>query len=290
MHQSTIAMLKLRYNSDFRKALLIVAFGLVVGSYVLEYSHAVAARFNACFIRREVERPPPTLIPLGDSQLHNLSVYVMWFAMFVLSILPRGRVAALHSLTLASLWFHTTYIILAAAKAPLDDYNCTGRHPNFPNGISGHYCYFIFVMLTAPRFAHMRIRANPHLPQSILILVSFLIGLFTVGAIATLYRTFFHGYHSVRQIIFGVALGLASHVALDSFHFAPLIPSPEVTKFAFLLANSLTAVAFYLRLWPHNQAEPAIGYLQFLFHGGLWLILLVTGLWIPRNPPKEATD
>lgn len=79
-----------------------------------------ATGLNAFSIRAELERPPPTIIPLEYSQLHNLFMFNMRFAMFVLSIVPKGRVAALHSLTLASLWFHTTYITFAAAKAPLD--------------------------------------------------------------------------------------------------------------------------------------------------------------------------
>lgn len=274
----------------FRVTLLVVAICLVVATYVLQYRASTAARIDACFIRREIQEPPPTIIPISDSLLHNLSVAIMWMAMIILSFLPQARMDGLHSLILSSLWFHTTYILLAAMKAPLADYNCAGRHPNFPNGVSGHYCYFIFVMLTAPRFAQSRLQANPNIARSVLVPVSMLIALFTVGAVSTLYRTFFHGYHSLRQILLGAALGIVSHVTLDYFHFSTTVPSSSASKVAFLLANSLTATSLYLRLWPHVEAGPAVGSDQLVFHLCLWFLLLITSSQLPNVSRKVATD
>lgn len=272
-----------------RGALLTLAVCLTIATSILKFKDGATERFDACFIRRESQRPPPPLIPLRDSVLHDASVYVMWLSMLLLCMLPNGRHAAFDSLTFSSIWFHTTYIFLAAAKAPLQDYNCAGRHVSFPNAISGHYCYFVFVILTAARFTRLRLHANANPSPIILLVVIALLCAFFVGAVATLYRTFFHGYHSLKQIFLGTSLGLFSHVVLDIVHLDPSTVFPSLTQILLLLSNSLTAIALYLRLWPHQKAGPAIGSYQFLFHATLWAILLASSSRSLLRK-KQATD
>lgn len=278
----------MKISNSFRGLLMIIAACLAAMTGFLQFNSATSERFDACFIKREIQRPPPPWIPLGDSRLHDLSVYIMWLAMIILCLLPRDRIAGFHSLTFSSIWFHTTYILLAAAKAPLNDYNCAGRHPNFPNGISGHYCYFVFVILTAPRFAQIQLRANPNASRAILFLVTFLLSTFSVGAVATLYRTFFHGYHSLRQIFLGISLGLTSHVLLDVLHFENDIS--VLVQTLVLLSNSILVSAMYIGLWPHHQAGPAISQNQFMFHASLWTILALTGFQLPKARTKQASE
>lgn len=283
-------MLSFRYTRQTRTALTIIPLLLVVLTVVLDYNATSRARMDACFIRREVQRPGPTLIPLGDGLLHNLSVYVMWISMFILAALPVGRTRAFYLLTYSSIWFHTTYILLAALKAPLFDFNCAGRHPEYPNGISGHYCYFVFVALTSRRFALARYRSNPDASRIALALVAFLMTLFAIGATATLYRTFFHGYHSPRQIALGTALGMLSHVLLDNFQFREDSEPPTSISLSLLLANSLTSLTSYYIAWPHDKAGPAISQGQLVFHAALWVILIATAQSRVYSRAKVATD
>lgn len=282
-------MISIPHSNRGRSALLTLALLLTVATTILNFKDGATERFDACFIRRESQRPPAPLIPLRDSVLHDASVYVMWVSMLLLCMLPNGRQAAFESLTFSSIWFHTTYIFLAAAKAPLQDYNCAGRHIHFPNAISGHYCYFIFVILTAAQFTRLRLAANPNPSPLILLVVLTLLCAFVIGAVATLYRTFFHGYHSLRQIFLGTSLGLFSHVLLDIVHLDASTGFSTFSQIVLLLSNSLTTIALYLQLWPHQKAGPAIGPYQFLFHASLWTILLASSSRLLFRK-KQATE
>lgn len=283
-------MLSLRYDLRTRVVLAAIPLLLVLLTVTLDYNSATSTRQDTCYIRRELEKPGPTLIPLRDGPLHNYSVYVMWISMFLLALLPNSRLRALYLLTYTSIWFHITYIMLAALKAPLYDFACAGRHPMFPNGISGHYCYFIFVALTAPRYARARLRTNPNASRVILAAAAVLMTLFTIGGTATLYRTYFHGYHSPRQIALGAALGVFSHIVLDTFEYMdnrePSIP----VSLAVLLATSLTSLTSYYYVWPHQSAGDAITTGHLMFHGTLWLILLATTKTQLAAKAKVAID
>lgn len=263
---------------------------LLIITVALHFNDSSRRKLDACYIRRELERPAPTLIPLGDGLLHNLSVLIMWTAMFLLALLPDLRTRAIYLLTYTSLWFHITYILLAVLKAPLYDYNCAGRHVHYPNGISGHYCYFIFVAMTARRFAQARYRANPNAPRILVAMVAVLMTLFGIGGFATLYRTFFHGYHSSRQIILGAALGILSHILLDIFQFREEAEPPVAISLGVLFASSLTSLTMYSLVWPHEAAGAAISQGHLMFHSTLWFILLVTA-WLRVNTEvKVATE
>lgn len=272
-------MLGLSYTTNIRPILVGLAIFLVLLTVALTYHERTNSHLDACFINREVQAPGPTIIPIRDGPLHNFSVYVMWLSMFVLSILPHGRSKAIFSLTYSSIWFHSTYILLAALKAPLSDYNCAGRHKFYPNGISGHYCYFVFVSLTAARFAQARLKANQTPPIFLLSIAAFLMTLFSIGAIGTLYRTFFHGYHSVRQIFLGTSLGIFSHLGLDYTLYDNPIQYPPIRPLLTLFANSVSSLALYKHLWPHRAAGPAISAAQLVFHAGLWLVQLVNAFF-----------
>lgn len=252
---------------------------------------------DACFINREIMSRPPSskrAIPLADTTLHNSSVLLLWVIIFLLCLLPNQRIWATFTAFLTTVWFHTTYILLAALKALRADFNCAGRHPFFPNGISGHYCYFVFVLLTLIRFTRARVSANPSVSTSSLLVLSALLAIFIVGAVATLYRTFFHGYHSPRQILLGTALGLVSHVTLHILH---LTQPPPTLSFATALptlvvaaANSLLAFTLYFVLWPHVSAGPAITTTQVVFHLSLWAALTLVTRLLQASRNKHATD
>jgi hypothetical protein len=251
---------------------------LLVVTLALSLHHRLSTHLDACFIYREQERPPPTYIPLGDSALHNYSVVAIWGAMLALLALPARRLPGLYALLFTALWFHVTYILLCALKAPLDDFNCAGRHRLYPNGVSGHYCYFLFVSLSAPILAGTRLRANAVQPAAVIVPAAAFFAFFAVGAPATLYRTWAHGYHSPRQILLGSALGLASHAALESFFLSrlddPRPPFGDVMEIAVLAAGSSTSLFLYNLLWPLSTAGPALTTGHMYFHAGLWFAVI----------------
>lgn len=276
------------YSSKQRQALIAIPAILLAVTLALSRNDHYSAKMNACFIYRATEKPRPTWIPIRDGALHNYSVYVMWAGMLILALLPGRRAVGLFSLLYSSVWFHTTYVLLAALKALMDDFNCAGRHVRYPNGISGHYCYFLFVTLTVRVLAQPRLRANPAAPQMLMAAAGVLLGMYAVGAWATLYRTFAHGYHSMQQIFLGSALGLASHIALETFMFSGLVDAALLMQLSVLVANSSVVFAMYYSWWPTERAGPAITPGHVYFHLVLYAGLFVTAMLLTEEESAKS--
>lgn len=272
------------YQPRTRYALGAIVAALLVLTVALDRHSRFNVQLNACYIHRAIEKPAPVWIPLRDGPLHNYSVYIMWAAAIILALLPNQRAAGLYSVFYSSLWFHQTYVLLAALKSLMTDYNCAGRHLTYPNGISGHYCYFLFVSLTLPRLARSRLASNRRIPRVISVVVTILISLYAVGAFATLYRTFAHGYHSMRQIFLGSALGLASHLSLEIL-LGGNKPLPMNTQIAVLIANSALAFTAYYSWWPADAGH-AIPFPQVYFHTALYVGLLASAFFIRKKTAK----
>lgn len=271
------------YTATQRYALFTLPLLLLFATLLLSRHPHYSPKMNACYIYRESETPLPTWIPLRDGLLHNLSVYLMWAGMLLLALLPRARALGLFSLLYASVWFHATYVLLAALKAPLGDFNCAGRHARYPNGISGHYCYFLFVTLTVPAVAMPRLRANKQAARGALAAAGGLLAMYAVGAGATLYRTFAHGYHSMQQIFLGSALGIASHALLEAFVFSGMVHASVRMQMSVLVANSCVAFAMYYSWWPTEKAGPAITPAHVYFHALLYAGLFVTAMLLTEE-------
>lgn len=280
-------MLLASYSAPRRHALAVLPFVLFFITLLLSWHDHYSTRINSCYIYRQFEKPARTWIPIRDSALHNYSVYVMWTAMLILALLPNDRIAGLYALLFSSIWFHITYVLLAALKSRMDDFNCAGRHDTYPNGISGHYCYFLYVSLTIPLLARPRIAANRNAPPIIFAIVTALLGVYAVGAAATLYRTFMHGYHSIRQIFLGSALGLAAHLFLEFFQSKAMSPSVG-SQLAMLVSNSILVFTLYYTWWPTQQAGPAISIGQVFFHLALYLALCASAVLLSEKERKRG--
>lgn len=273
------------YSPLYRRILALVPAILLVITSLLSLHDLSAEKLDACFIARELEPHPPNVIPIADSTLHNLAVAAVWIAMLTLLTLPQSRVHAAYTLAYTALWFHSTYILLAALKAPLDDFNCSGRHPLYPNGISGHYCYFVFVSLTVPLLIQARLRSNPSQSRKpvVAVAIAFLI-IYAVSATATLYRTLIHGYHSPRQILLGTALGMGSHCVLDRLLFdraSTRLQQTPATAVAILISKSFLSFSLYNLLWPFATAGPAVTRPHIAFHAVMWCILFACSYLLP---------
>jgi hypothetical protein len=279
-----------------RRVVAVAPLVLVALLLALSLHSPLSVRMDTCYIQRELERPAPTTIPLSDSTLHFYSVFTVWAAMLVLLLLPLRRVRALYTLAYTSVWFHCTYVLLAALKAPLDDFKCAGRHHTYPNGISGHYCYFVFVALTVPLLVRDRLIANPspssRSPNIIAVAASFL-AFFAVGAPATLYRTFIHGYHSFRQILLGAALGMESHAVLERFILGRSDDDAFslALQIAVLAAKALSAFTLYFVLWPVTSAGPALTPAHFRFHIAAWCLVISAAIaMMPQFSPHAPSQ
>lgn len=261
-----------------RRALMFAPIVLLAMTAALSLHSHYAVQLDACYINRLTEKPEPVWIPLADSLLNDLSVMSIWGAILLLLTLRNDRKGAVYELAYSAQWFHVTYFLLAALKAPLADYNCAGRHALYPNGISGHYCYFLFVSLTAPSLIRSRLHQNPNASKVKLALPALLYAAFGVGSVATLYRTWMHGYHSPRQILLGSALGIASFNVLQRFFFDRddrLRSRNFIALQLMTLAScALTFFALYQALWPLGSAGPALTRGHAIFHASVWVILL----------------
>jgi hypothetical protein len=269
----------LSYSPSQRRVVLGIPLVLVLLTVGLSFHPRVGSRLDVCFIQREFEKPGPTRIPIGDSALHNFSVLAVWASVLVLLLLPADRYYAVFQLTYAALWFHSTYILLAALKAPLEDYACAGRHSLYPNGISGHYCYFVFVAMTVPFLWNARLRSNPQASSRLMVPAVACLLCFVIGATATLHRTIMHGYHSPRQIMLGIALGMSSHGVLERvFLGLPRQRNSIPLLLAFLCAIAVSSYALYELVWPKLTAGHALTTSHFVFHLSLWLVLIASAM------------
>jgi len=111
------------------------------------------------------------------------------------------------------IWYVVSYFICIILKHALGDFSCH-KHPN---SVSGHVNYHVFYALSALYI----ILHSSYIPKKSLfhsfkkngwILLSY--GLFLVSSFATLWRTWSHGYHTPRQMLYGGLLGILSHFLL----------------------------------------------------------------------------
>eukprot|EP00761_Pharyngomonas_kirbyi_P012625 gb/GECH01012652.1/.p1 GENE.gb/GECH01012652.1/~~gb/GECH01012652.1/.p1 ORF type:complete len:312 (+),score=16.14 gb/GECH01012652.1/:1-936(+) len=134
----------------------------------------------------------------------------------------QGRTArhALMLVSIAGAWYYTTAVLVTALKHILDDTQCSRR----PNSVSGHAAFYAF-MPAALAFIYGRIKNQSSVPldgvsrkgqiywhrsntmfvamELITILLTLING----------YHTYTHGFHSPRQITYGIVLGLLALLA-----------------------------------------------------------------------------
>jgi len=153
-------------------------------------------------------------------------------------------------LTFSLLWFSATHCLVRLLKMSLGDSLCSRRQKN--NSISGHFNFHLFYFLILFYLGGMLLKSETRkkknddnnnnnnnnnnttttttttttTPNANLswrlkqFWISF--GVFTVSSSITLTRTFFGGYHTARQIVYGSILGIVSATIaffiLDQIH------------------------------------------------------------------------
>jgi len=126
------------------------------------------------------------------------------------------------------IWYSCTYSICFALKYILQDTRCYG----LPNSVSGHYTFHVFYILST-LYLIVRTKRKSQQFQNYLSLafllriiyqrnklklgtrvLVFLLVLLIVSSTFTLFRTLALGYHTPRQIYYGILLSVLSHLCL----------------------------------------------------------------------------
>jgi len=183
-----------------------------------------------------------TLVTWSEDRVENPRFYMPrfqwdWNTFFGSAFLP--------------LWYGSTYALLTALKELLGDSTCGGEKNN---GISGHFSFFFFYGVSLPFLALVLIRGNSRVslhnvlsPKSTfhfkLTLLSLCYTVFFFGALYALSQTWGWGYHSKRQILYGIVFGLGSHLVLrEVFQRSPSSGASRISEGS--LATSLLSGMF----------------------------------------------
>lgn len=120
------------------------------------------------------------------------------------------------------LWFTSTYMLVVFLKDFMGDTTCNDKPNRFVNinvnyiiysqylcSVSGHTCYFVFHIFTLYYFGMYRAPDDRswrrHLWNACYVVVFVL-------ALVNLNNTYYGGYHSARQMLYGGFVGLLSHL------------------------------------------------------------------------------
>jgi hypothetical protein len=98
-------------------------------------------------------------------------------------------------------WYYTTLIVVVLSKYLLKDNTCNVH----ANSVSGHFNMVTFGILGLIDL-YFFLGVNPRFSKGFFVFF----GLYCISSFAMLYETYFNGYHSLRQVIYGSAMGIAS--------------------------------------------------------------------------------
>lgn len=126
----------------------------------------------------------------------------------ILTIILSNNIELMITIKIFTLiWFTFSNNILQLLKDIIGDYNCSKS--NKPNGISGHYNFLVFNIITlfySINYANWT--KNKKFYKHYGLLLTNIINLLLFIIIGT--ETFINGYHSLIQIIYGCLYGLIS--------------------------------------------------------------------------------
>eukprot|EP00667_Euglena_gracilis_P016238 EG_transcript_16973 len=226
-----------------------VAAAAVAAALLCVVAGARWALLDLCLHNRFTQ--PPAFFPGADILLHitELLVLACLGASFWDPLLDaiKGRrtqlVLAMHSdemvlISSTILWYYASFAVVKVLKHVLDDRSCS-KHAN---SVSGHANLFAFLFLSLPALRYMRPPPLPSGRQELRWLLCYLL-LVALG-VWQLWRTYFWGYHSLRQLVYGAGLGLISHAlwAVTLVHRRRALPSITLAAALVSGAGSLIIV------------------------------------------------
>lgn len=131
-------------------------------------------------------------------------------------------------------WYYTTLMVVILLKYFLEDRNCS-KHPN---SVSGHFNIVVFSFLT---LVHLKFHNQLNPKLKLLYFLSFIVSL--ISSIIMLIYTYFHGYHSIRQIIYGTSTAIISFTLYSNIH--PLIEKDLLLMILFGFWMIVTVSMFF---------------------------------------------
>jgi hypothetical protein len=116
------------------------------------------------------------------------------------------------------LWYLSAYFLCEGLKYLIGDNNCNIHS----NSVSGHYLFHVYNLLTLFHLHAIQTKANKKsifdsafyrqlAKNRMCKLFLALWAAYTVGSIIILYQTYFFGFHSMRQIVYGLLLAISIH-------------------------------------------------------------------------------
>jgi len=225
--------------------------------------------FDSCAFDR-FENPHNPWQKAISSSLSYLTFFSLYFALAQTIVWPASKLGgcegkfainwhALFGASYAVVWYMSSYWLCHFLKTVLEDKTCSTHY----NSVSGHYNFHLFFMFTfpwllvrlrrdpriLPHFFHPNIYrkqlqaviAGKHPHPRRLLLIYGTYGVFVLTSIAILARTWILGFHSVRQIAYGVLLALLSHWALTVV-VSLLIESISVSLLLIFMISSLVSL------------------------------------------------
>jgi hypothetical protein len=201
-------------------------------------------------------------------------------------------------------WWFGTFMVIQAVSAGLGDTTCHRRQRH--NAVSGHFGFFIFWNLSAlwllrlvvgePSTANYlgpalwwRAFKRPGAAHVLAITVAVLCTCSTL----TLLRTWFLGYHSMRQCVLGSFVAVTSHYlcanSLDHLFFAPSEERwqwASVWSLRTVLAHALFAAVFEWLVT--RRSSLGLGEASMMVLSGILCVALVSSTARPR--PAAAAE
>ena len=103
-------------------------------------------------------------------------------------------------------WYFSSVLVLRALRVVLGDWNCLPK----PNSVSGHNHMYVFWLLTLPLLTAVE-RGAARAPRDFSPAVHLGYPLYVVCLCFQMHRTYFEGFHTPRQLLYGLVQALVSH-------------------------------------------------------------------------------
>jgi hypothetical protein len=166
--------------------------------------------------------------PLAKSLLSDLLFTGALLALLLLALLfvavARSDARRWFALAFLFLWWYGTFLAIQIATAAIGDTACHRRHQ--PNAVSGHFGFFVFWNLSAlwllraaldasvdvnyvaaPDLLRRALRSQRVVHQALAVAAAVLL----LCSALTLFRTWYLGYHTLRQCVLGAAVAVVNH-------------------------------------------------------------------------------
>lgn len=244
--------------------------------------------YNACVMDRFDPERPKASIFLTSTLLYSTYVLVLLIS---LAAGLKQRINWLKACYVAAMNL-AGYCFVIFLKEWSADTMC---NMNKANGVSGHFAFYTFHLLTLPliwRDSNWPEPQDSGVSEAVIRkrrstatnLVRLLYFIFVVVMVTTLSRTYMHGYHSLRQCTNGTFIGVLMHLGCLAMLNSLDWPSAERIAESRRSRPSVTLSSPDLPLISFGIFTMVALWLSYMWHGALplvsWELLILTFVWI----------